>query len=67
MQRAGFVEYLLERPDVAPVWHNYTNHPFVQAMADGSLPLESFKGYLIQYVSPLHRDTAHFLSGRTTG
>lgn len=24
------------------------NHPFVMAMGDGSLPLESFKGYLVQ-------------------
>lgn len=24
------------------------NHPFVLAMGDGTLPLESFKGYLMQ-------------------
>jgi hypothetical protein len=43
-----FVDYLLERPDVAPVWERFINHPFVLAMGDGTLPLESFKGYLMQ-------------------
>jgi len=46
--RGHFVDYLLERPDVAPVWSRFVNHPFVLAMGDGSLPLDSFKGYLIQ-------------------
>lgn len=43
-----FVEWMLERPDVAPVWHEFVHHPFVMAMGDGTLPLESFKGYLVQ-------------------
>ena len=43
-----FVEYLLERPDVAGVWDNYVRHPFVLAMGNGTLPVESFKGYLVQ-------------------
>ncbi|KAL2142301.1 hypothetical protein VTI28DRAFT_1375 [Corynascus sepedonium] len=43
-----FVDYLLERSDVAPVWDRYINHPFVLAMGDGTLPLASFKGYLMQ-------------------
>ncbi len=43
-----FIDYFLERPDVAPVWEKFVNHPFVLAMGDGTLPLESFKGYLIQ-------------------
>jgi thiaminase len=43
-----FIDYLLERPDVAPVWDRFVNHPFVSAMGDGTLPIESFKGYLIQ-------------------
>ncbi|KAL2182014.1 Phosphomethylpyrimidine kinase-domain-containing protein [Thermothelomyces heterothallicus CBS 202.75] len=43
-----FVNYLLERPDVAPVWGRYINHPFVLAMGNGTLPIESFKGYLMQ-------------------
>lgn len=46
--RGHFLEYLLERPDVAPVWETFVNHPFVLAMGDGTLPVESFKGYLIQ-------------------
>ncbi|KAK0646694.1 Phosphomethylpyrimidine kinase-domain-containing protein [Cercophora newfieldiana] len=43
-----FVDYVLEHPDVAPVWHRFVNHPFVLAMGNGTLPLESFKGYLVQ-------------------
>ncbi|KAK0711680.1 Phosphomethylpyrimidine kinase-domain-containing protein [Lasiosphaeris hirsuta] len=43
-----FVDYLLERLDVAPIWDAFVNHPFVLAMGNASLPLESFKGYLIQ-------------------
>jgi thiaminase len=30
------------------VWHQFVTHPFVLAMGNGTLPLESFKGYLIQ-------------------
>lgn len=47
-RRGHFVEWMLERPDVAPVWDRFINHPFVMAMGNGSLPLESFKGYLVQ-------------------
>ncbi|KAG6024725.1 hypothetical protein E4U40_003122 [Claviceps sp. LM458 group G5] len=43
-----FVEYLLCRPDVEHVWRQYVHHPFVMALGDGSLPLDSFKGYIIQ-------------------
>ncbi|KFH43942.1 putative hydroxymethylpyrimidine/phosphomethylpyrimidine kinase-like protein [Hapsidospora chrysogenum ATCC 11550] len=43
-----FVEYLLSRPDVKDVWRQFVHHPFVLAMGDGTLPLESFKGYIIQ-------------------
>lgn len=43
-----FIEYLLERPDVKDVWRTFTHHPFVMAMGNGTLPLESFKGYLVQ-------------------
>lgn len=43
-----FIDYLLERPDVLPVWQRYINHPFVLALGNGELPLDSFKGYLIQ-------------------
>lgn len=47
-ERDRFVEWVLQRPDVAPVWERFVNHPFVMAMGNGSLPLESFKGYLVQ-------------------
>lgn len=43
-----FIEYLLERPDVQQVWKEFVHHPFVMALGDGTLPLESFKGYIIQ-------------------
>jgi thiaminase/transcriptional activator TenA len=32
----------------ADAWRAYTWHPFVQAIADGSLPLPAFKRYLVQ-------------------
>ena len=58
-----FVEYLLERPDVAGVWDRYVRHPFVLAMGNGSLPVESFKGYLVQDYLFLVRATISFASG----
>lgn len=49
MRTSGyFVEYLLSREDVKPVWERFINHPFVMAMGDGTLPLSSFMGYIIQ-------------------
>lgn len=46
--RGYFVEYLLNRPDVKPVWEKFVYHPFVMAMGNGTLPIESFKGYIVQ-------------------
>lgn len=46
--RGYFIEYLLSRPEVKAVWSQFVNHPFVMAMGDGSLPVESFKGYIVQ-------------------
>jgi thiaminase len=43
-----FIEYLLERADVIPPWREYTEHSFVAGLADGSLPVEAFKYYLVQ-------------------
>ncbi|OIW34117.1 hypothetical protein CONLIGDRAFT_652470 [Coniochaeta ligniaria NRRL 30616] len=58
-----FIDYLLGRPDVAPVWHQFVNHKFVLAMGDGTLPLESFKGYLIQdYLYLVHFARANALA-----
>lgn len=42
------MEYLLDREDVKPAWHDYTHHEFVQRMGDGTLPPETFKYYMIQ-------------------
>jgi len=44
----GFIEYLMERPDIQPVWKQFTHHDFVERMGDGSLPREQFKYYMIQ-------------------
>lgn len=46
--RGRFMEYLIGREDVYDTWANYTQHSFVKAIGDGSLPLDSFKGYLVQ-------------------
>ncbi|PFH63272.1 hypothetical protein XA68_14924 [Ophiocordyceps unilateralis] len=43
-----FVEYLLARPDVSAVWRSFVHHPFVLALGHGTLPLPSFKGYIVQ-------------------
>lgn len=43
-----FVEYLLQRPDVRDAWKAHTHHAFVAGLADGTLPVEAFKYYLIQ-------------------
>jgi len=32
----------------APQWRAYTQHPFTEAMADGSLPEPAFRHYLVQ-------------------
>ncbi|KAI0381024.1 Phosphomethylpyrimidine kinase-domain-containing protein [Hypomontagnella monticulosa] len=58
-----FIEYLLTRPDVSPVWHQFVNHPFVLGLGNGELPLESFKGYLIQdYLYLVHFARANALA-----
>ncbi|KIV99757.1 phosphomethylpyrimidine kinase [Verruconis gallopava] len=43
-----FVDYILERSDVRIPWSDYTEHEFVRQMAEGTLPVERFKYYLIQ-------------------
>ncbi|KEY68985.1 hypothetical protein S7711_03292 [Stachybotrys chartarum IBT 7711] len=43
-----FVEYLLGRSDVQAPWNRFVHHPFVSALGDGTLPLESFKNYIMQ-------------------
>ena len=44
----NFIEYLLEREDVKPVWQDYTHHDFCVKMGDGTLPREAYKTYMIQ-------------------
>lgn len=36
------------KQEAAAAWRAYTWHPFVQGIADGSLPLTAFKRYLVQ-------------------
>ena len=36
------------RADCAREWRDYTHHPFVQALAAGTLPETSFRTYLVQ-------------------
>ncbi|KIE01569.1 Phosphomethylpyrimidine kinase type-1, partial [Metarhizium majus ARSEF 297] len=58
-----FIEYLLQRPDVKDVWETFVYHPFVMALGDGSLPLESFKGYIVQdYLYLVHFSRANALA-----
>ncbi|ORY10411.1 Phosphomethylpyrimidine kinase-domain-containing protein [Clohesyomyces aquaticus] len=59
----GFIEYLLEREDVALPWKDYTEHSFVRQMADGTLPVELFRDYLIQdYLFLIHFARANALA-----
>jgi thiaminase len=46
--RDRFLEYLLDRPDVQKAWRAHTEHEFVSGLANGTLPVEAFKNYLIQ-------------------
>jgi hydroxymethylpyrimidine/phosphomethylpyrimidine kinase len=48
ISRGYFAEYLLGRPDVQVEWQRFVNHPFVMGLGDGTLPLESFKKYIMQ-------------------
>lgn len=44
-------------------WHAYTWHPFVQGLADGSLPLAAFRRYLVQdYLFLVQFTRAHALA-----
>jgi len=42
----NFFEHL--KTTAASEWHDYTHHPFTDAMADGSLPQAAFRHYLVQ-------------------
>lgn len=44
-------------------WSDYINHPFVQKLADGTLPSESFRHYLIQlYLFSKHYSRAYAMA-----
>lgn len=59
----GFIDYLLSRPDVAPAWHSFTHHDFVERMGDGTLALDRFKFYMTQdYLYLLHFARANALA-----
>lgn len=34
--------------EVKEIWDSYNTHPFVKGIADGSLPVEKFRFYMIQ-------------------
>lgn len=55
-----FIDYILERPDVQPVWKAFTEHEFVQKLSIGALPVENFKWYLVQ-------DYLYLVCGTPTG
>jgi hypothetical protein len=65
LQSGRFIDYLLERPDVKPLWKSYTQHVFVKRLAKGTLSETSFKKYLVQdylYLVCHHSSTHHPLS-----
>jgi thiaminase/transcriptional activator TenA len=44
-------------------WHAYTWHPFVQGLADGTLPQSAFRRYLVQdYLFLVQFARAHALA-----
>ena len=44
-------------------WHDYCHHPFLQGIADGTLPLECFQHYLQQdYLFLIHFSRAYALA-----
>jgi thiaminase II len=63
----NFIEYLLGRPDVAEAWKEHTEHIFLERLADGTLPIEAFKYYLIQdYLYLIQFARANMLAGYKT-
>lgn len=43
-----FVDYLISHPRIASAWSDYTEHEFVQRLADGTLPVKAFEHFLRQ-------------------
>lgn len=66
--RGRFLEYTLNHPDVVPVWKRFTEHEFVLNLGGGTLPVESFKDYLVQdylYLVCLSFTCCLLLTGQT--
>ncbi|OQO07806.1 hypothetical protein B0A48_06597 [Cryoendolithus antarcticus] len=60
----SFIDYMLDRNDIKPAWHEYTHHPFVEQLGDGTLSEDSFKHYMIQdYLYLIHFARANALAG----
>ncbi|KAL8243690.1 hypothetical protein R6Q59_009948 [Mikania micrantha] len=65
--RGHFLPYILTHPDVTQPWHNFTHHPFTTALALATLPLPTFKTYLIQdYLYLTHFARSHALAAYKT-
>ena len=51
------------RSNCSKDWSDYINHPFVQKLADGTLPSDSFRHYLIQlYLFSKHYSRAYAMA-----
>ncbi|MET9295493.1 hypothetical protein [Streptomyces sp. NPDC003077] len=64
----SFVEQC--RRHAAGAWHAYQHHPWIEAMAEGSLPVEKFVSFQVNdapYISDLHRSLALGLAKAPTG
>ncbi|KAF2185869.1 heme oxygenase-like protein [Zopfia rhizophila CBS 207.26] len=60
---SGFISYLLSRPDVQGPWKAHIEHPFLDRLANGTLPVEAFKYYMIQdYLYLIHFARANALA-----
>ncbi|EEB07333.2 TENA/THI family protein [Schizosaccharomyces japonicus yFS275] len=58
----SFVDYILQHPQVAPIWKKYINHPFTNMLAKGTLPLKAYQEYLKQdYRYLIHFSRAYAL------
>ncbi|KAI5356944.1 putative thiaminase-2/PQQC, pyridoxamine kinase/Phosphomethylpyrimidine kinase, thiaminase II [Septoria linicola] len=60
----NFIDYMLERFDVQPAWHDFTHHDFVEKLGDGTLEIERYKFYMVQdYLYLIQFARANALAG----
>lgn len=64
-EKGDALKYLISRPEIAPLWKYYTNHPFMRQMRDKTLPLEKFIDFCEQDIVYLI-NYAHIFSFLTT-